>query len=158
MTYGTTHRIQRPSNRDADIVHGFKVRFNPSENSWQVWTFMAPRIDNYKWFNVTKSIADWYQKEFHVPVIEYVQEHNFPAKRSHGDYLISALESELTILPNDSKELVIKKQALKILVNAYMAMPEGMTTEDALMMEKIDQAVISVHEQRMSDSLGKASD
>lgn len=156
MSYSSQHRIQRPSGHDAyKVANSFKVRFNSSINSWEVWTFMAPRIDNYKWFQIDRATVNWYQREFNAPIVEYVQEHNFPPIRKHGDYLLSALESELTISPRDSSELQLKKVILKNYVTAYMAMPEGMTAEDAAAMEAIDQAVIAVREQRMADSLNK---
>lgn len=79
-----------------------------------------------------------------TPLVAYIK----------GDYLVSALESELQVSPKDSPHLTYLRETLLLRIQEYMKGAESpCTPEDSQRMEAIDLAVHAVRAQRMAESL-----
>jgi hypothetical protein len=152
MTYGTTHRIQRPTSAQTNRkINEFKLRFNTIEQSWQVWTFLNSNTREYRWLLISKADMEFWRDEFNAPIIEFIPA-TIPVI-STRDYLWSALEGEIIINANDSPTLRALKLTLKVEIENYINAPISTRAEDSIRMEAIDQIVLEVREQRMNDGL-----
>lgn len=79
-----------------------------------------------------------------IPTVAYIK----------GDYLVSALESELKHSSKDSAHLTYLRETLSLRIQEYMKGAEApCTPEDSQRMEAIDLAVNAVRTQRMAKSI-----
>lgn len=67
-------RIQRPTTQTI-AQQKQKMRFNTVSNCWEVYTFLTGAIDGpWKWFKVTKEIADWYANVHKIPTVLFTED------------------------------------------------------------------------------------
>ena len=51
-----------------------KLRFNSDKQCWEVYTFVAPNTNDFRWYAISVKQAGIYKNELRVPVVPYVAE------------------------------------------------------------------------------------
>lgn len=125
MSYGIQHRIQRPAKGAQPLPSDFsqfKVRLNPSTDTYEVWTFTdSAKMDQKKWIIVSKQDAEWYLKTGAIFVA-----YEPPVE---ADFNMHALQELYRAEAADTAEIQSKKIALKTLIHAYMYMENNSREE-----------------------------
>lgn len=50
-----------------------KLRYNKRLQTWEVYTFVEPNYQDFKWYAINDGTAEWYRKELRVPTLPAVE-------------------------------------------------------------------------------------
>jgi len=50
-----------------------KLRYNKRLQTWEVYTFVEPNYQDFKWYAINDGTAEWYCKGLQVPIVPAVE-------------------------------------------------------------------------------------